>query len=123
MAIGGQSSGVSNYCATYKAQQIMSARPEELVLILFDCVIQGCKQGEAKRASAALAGLIDSLDFGAGEIAAGLFRLYEYALREVKQSRFDAVLSVIEPLRETWATAIRRGVEPAVSRSAAVGMQ
>lgn len=89
----------------YRTQQVMSSSPQRLVLMVFDHIVAGCKARDAKRASSGLATLIDALDFEAGDIATGLFRLYRYAMERVKQNQFDEALSVLEPLRDSWAQA------------------
>jgi len=61
--------------------------------------------GDRRRASAALVELIAALDFSYEEIAGGLYRLYEYALRHVKGERYDVALGVLRELRDTWEQA------------------
>lgn len=91
----------------YKAQEVFSASPERLVLMLYDYVMAACKRCDSKKASSGLAALIDSLDFEAGEVATGLFRLYRYAMEEIKAGRFEEALSVVRGLREAWAEALK----------------
>lgn len=90
----------------YRAQQVLSAKPEELVLMVYDHIIASCRAKDKKKASAGIATLIDGLDLDQGEIAVGLFRLYRYAMERVWEGKFDEALSVMRPLRETWATAV-----------------
>ena len=92
---------------TYKAQEISTSSPEKLILHLYDYAIKGCALQDESQASAGLRELIDALDFdGEREVAVGLFRLYEYAMRSVKQSAFDPPLRILRELRETWHTAM-----------------
>ena len=91
----------------YKAQEILSMSPEQLVLKLYDYVIAACKGRDSKKASSGLAVLIDSLDFEAGEMATGLFRLYRYAMEKVKTEHFDEALKVVGGLREAWTEAFK----------------
>ena len=91
----------------YKMQEVMGARPEQLTLFLYDHAVQGCKKRDEERASRALAQLIDSLNFEYEEVAAGLFRLYEYAMRRVKAGDFDVPLQILSELRDSWAQAIK----------------
>ncbi|MCR4403069.1 MAG: flagellar protein FliS [Firmicutes bacterium] len=113
----------------YRAQQVLSARPEELVLMVYDHIIASCRAKDKKKASAGIATLIDSLDLDQGEVAAGLFRLYRYAMERVWKGEFGEALSVMRPLRETWAAATKGrvstanplGIGPAVSGAERVG--
>ncbi|MGE5587305.1 MAG: flagellar export chaperone FliS [Clostridia bacterium] len=91
----------------YRVQQVLSAKPEELVLMVYDHIIASCKAKDKKKASAGIATLIDSLDLDQGEVAVGLFRLYRYAMERVWEGEFDEALSVMRPLRETWAAAVK----------------
>ncbi|HHY47780.1 MAG TPA: flagellar protein FliS [Firmicutes bacterium] len=101
----GAASMANEPAKAYRTQQVMSASPQKLVLMVFDHIVAGCKARDSKRASSGLATLIDALDFEAGDIATGLFRLYRYAMERVKQNQFDEALAILEPLRDTWAQA------------------
>ncbi|MGE5572337.1 MAG: flagellar export chaperone FliS [Bacteroidota bacterium] len=104
----------------YRAQQVLSAKPEDLVLMVYDHVIASCRAKDKKKASAGIATLIDALDLDQGEIAVGLFRLYRYAIDRVWEGKFDEALSVMRPLRETWATAMKGSRGPAGLPAASV---
>jgi len=96
-----------NVHSTYKVQEISASSPEKLILHLYDYAIKGCALKNESQASAGLRELIDALNFdGGGEVAVGLFRLYEYAMRSVKQSAYDTPLRILRELRETWHTAM-----------------
>lgn len=97
----------------YRTQQVLSAKPEDLVIMVYDRVIASCRAKDKKKASAGIAALVDALDFDQGEIAFGLFRLYRYAMDKVWESDFDNAVSVMRPLREAWAAAIRYRASPA----------
>ncbi|NPV53857.1 MAG: flagellar protein FliS [Firmicutes bacterium] len=90
---------------SYRAQQVMSASPERLVLIVYDQVLASCKARDAKKASSGLATLIDALDFDTGDVALGLFRLYRYAMEKIKEQKFDEAASIIRSLRDAWCQA------------------
>jgi len=104
----------------YKAQEVMGARPEQLTLFLYDHAVQGCKKRDEVRASKALVQLIDSLNFEYEEVAAGLFRLYEYSIRRIKAGDFDMPLRILTELRDTWAQAVRLRDRTGQERSIAV---
>lgn len=104
----------------YKMQEVMGARPEQLTLFLYDHAVQGCKKRDEERASRALAQLIDSLNFEYEEVAAGLFRLYEYSIRRIKVGDFDVPLQILSELRDSWAQAIKLPGRTGAERSIAV---
>ena len=82
----------------YRAQEILSAKPEVLVLFLYDHAIKGCKKADAELASNALVELIDALNFEYQEVAVGFLKLYEYCLRMVKSQNYKAALKVLMAL-------------------------
>jgi len=92
----------------YQKNEVLSSSPEKLVLFLYDQTILGCKSDDERKASKAIAQLIDSLDFNYNEIATGLFKLYEYSLRLVKEKQFKKVLSIFIDLRNTWIEALQK---------------
>lgn len=96
----------------YRTQQVLSAKPESLVLVVYDHVIASCRAKDKKKASAGIAVLIDALDLDRGEIALGLFRLYRYAMDKIWEGEFDDALSVMRPLREAWAAAVNGRADP-----------
>jgi len=94
-----------NKINAYKMNEIMSATADELVFILFDQAILGCKSQNQKKASDAVGELISSLNFEY-EISNGLFRLYDYSLRKIKQQQYNDVLPLLTELRDTWKEAL-----------------
>ncbi|MEW5866981.1 MAG: hypothetical protein AB1774_09010 [Bacillota bacterium] len=96
----------------YRTQQVLSAKPEDLLLMVYDHVIASCRAKDKKKASAGIAVLIDALDFDLGEIPLGLFRLYRYAMDKIWEGEFDDALSVMRSLREAWAAAAKGGADP-----------
>jgi flagellin-specific chaperone FliS len=92
----------------YHESDILMARPEQLLLTLYDQAILGCKKQDEGKASSALAKLIDALDFDYAEVSTGLFRLYEYLLRMVWKRNFSQALPILSELRQTWTEAIQK---------------
>ena len=86
----------------------MSMTPAQLVLKVYDVAILGCKTKDPRKVSKALVELISALRFEHGEIALGLFRLYQYCLDMVKVGKFDEVLIVLTDLRNTWLTVVEK---------------
>lgn len=89
----------------YLRTQARGMTPQQVLLQLYDIAIAGCVAQDMRRASAALVELIAALDFSYEEIAQGLYRLYEYALRELKAGRYETPLGVLRELRDTWEQA------------------
>jgi len=92
----------------YQKNEVLSSSPEKLVLFLYDQAIAGCKSDDERKASRAIAQLIDSLDFNYPEIATGLFRLYEYSIRMIREKNFHKALPILVELRSTWAEALQK---------------
>ena len=90
----------------YAAAQTQTLSGPQVLLQLYDFAIAGCVARDARRASAPLVELIAALDFDHEEIAGGLYRLYEYALREVKAQRFEPAHRVLAELRSAWQQAL-----------------
>ncbi len=94
--------------STYVTTQAQGMSQQQMLLQLYDFAIAGCLAQDYRKASAAIVELIAALNFNYEEIAAGLYRLYEYALREVKARRYEAAHRVLSGLRDAWAQAFAR---------------
>ena len=92
----------------YQENEILSSSPEKLILFLYDQAIRGCKSDDNRRASKAIAHLIDSLDFKYEEIATGLFRLYEYTMQLVQSKDYEKALVILTDLRTAWINALHQ---------------
>ncbi len=115
---------------SYKKTHVETADKGTLLLMLYDgavrFLVEGKKQMEEGNYSEAFRALgrsdrivkelIASLDVEkGGELAANLFRLYEFVLwkiflaeRERKTSHIDEALHIIEELRAAWKEAVGR---------------
>jgi len=108
MSLNRPQAGVMNSkLAHYKQNEVFTSSPEKLVLLLYDQAILGCKKQDQGRASLALSELVNSLNFNYVEVATGLFKLYDYLLRIIKQSEFNQALDILTELRQTWSSAIQ----------------
>jgi flagellar protein FliS len=108
----------------YQQNSIMSASPEQLVVMLYDGALRFLGQagaamregsvpvanGRLRRAEAILDELIATLDHSAGEIAGQLESIYVFcrqhlveAQLEQDATRVDAVMRLLGDLRESWA--------------------
>lgn len=117
----------------YKAMQIRSARPEQLILMLYDgalrflrLAIKGLDEKNIEeshnnliRTQNILTELIASLNFDkGGEIANNLFRIYEYMHHSLVQANIRkepeparAIYDQLKKLRDSWAEAMKSGVD------------
>ena len=87
----------------YLRDQLAGLTSVELLVKVYDVAIASCKQGDSQRLSRALVELIGGLNFDHREIAIGLFRMYNYCLRNAKSGRFDLVEPVLIELRDVWS--------------------
>jgi flagellin-specific chaperone FliS len=97
--------------SAYPPSQVQLLSPVEITLELYDSGIAACVAGDAPKAGAALVELISTLNFDHEQIAIGLYRLFDYALREVEAERFEGAQRILSELRATWHQAV--GVAPA----------
>lgn len=116
------------YRNQYQQNQILTASPEQILLMLYDGAIRYCKQAvlakeneetvlkleKISKTYAIISEFSDSLnhDIG-GEIAADLDGLYHFMLRELNLGRTDSetthlktVEKLLLDLRQTWAEAV-----------------
>lgn len=110
---------------TYLKQQVSTASPGQLVVMLYDGAIRHCNQAkaelEAKRVSQARRHLVKAQDIvgelmatlnveAGGELGTQLYRLYDYLFRRIVQANVrrdpaavDEVVARLTELREAWA--------------------
>lgn len=125
----------------YRSAQVQAARPEQLVLMLYDGArarVSRAKLALAAgdydrardhmlRAQAIVGELLASLDMSAGEMARNLSQIYEYVNHRLIEANIkhdiaglDVALRILGELRDGWQEmAARRGSE-AARRLAAV---
>lgn len=118
---------MQNVLTSYTENEILTAEPEKLVLLMYDGAIKFIRQGKAAireahiedahtyilRAYAIIAELQATLDKEkGGEIAAGLERSYDFILNHLKEADIkkdeillDEVENLLVPLAETWKKA------------------
>ena len=91
----------------YKANEIVSLTPAQLILKLYDYVIVNSRRKEMSKVNAGLTQLIAALNFDYKEISLGFFRLYKYCQSEARKGNFTEVENVIGELRTSWAEAFK----------------
>ena len=91
----------------YREQQLANQSPGRLVLLAYDTALRACRTGQRGLLNRVLHELIAGLDLEQWEIAAGLLRLYEYVLRQVRAGEIEEARGILQDLRDTWETAVR----------------
>lgn len=79
----------------------MNASPIKLVVKLYDLVIQATYREDDERVREILSTLITGLNFD-HEPADQLFNVYRYCQDLSRESRFEEIREILEPLREAW---------------------
>jgi flagellin-specific chaperone FliS len=92
----------------YLQQEVMGASPIRLVVMAYDVAITACEQKDFTRATNAISVLRDALNFDYGDVAVGLFRLYQWCLDCIRQGDYDGCLQILKELRESWAMVEKR---------------
>ncbi|MCL5268323.1 MAG: flagellar protein FliS [Bacteroidetes bacterium] len=93
--------------AGYKANEIMSLTPVQLILKVYDYVIVNCRKRDTDKVNAGLTQLIASLNFDYKEVSLGFFRIYRYCQTESKKGNFEEIEKHISELRSAWAQAFK----------------
>jgi len=87
----------------YAQENLEGLTPVQLLIRVYDVAIASCHRRDRDKLSRALVELIAALNFEHRDIALGLFRLYNYCLRQAKAGRFEAVQPILCELRDVWA--------------------
>ena len=99
---------------SYVENEVLAKSPEELVLLAFDLGIKGCRRKDRALVRDVLNELIAALDFSQ-PLAGNLLVLYDYALRETRENRFEQPDKIFNSLRVAWKQALdqrRAGASP-----------
>ena len=113
----------------YRSMQILSSKPEKLILLLYDGAIKFIRQGQKSleneqleeahnhliRAQNILVELMGSLNFDkGGEIASNLFRIYEFMHYTLVQANvkkepepLGRICGQLKRLRDSWFKALK----------------
>lgn len=90
---------------TYQKEHLLNLSPVQVVQKLYDVAIQGCKKKDYSLAQRALTELTVSLNFDHEEMALGLYRLYDYSKRCIREGKTDEAIKILEELRSSWSQA------------------
>jgi flagellar protein FliS len=103
----------------YMEQDVAEKSTGELLLLLYDTGLRACRRRDRQLAIGVLAELMGGVDIDQNEVATGLIRLYDYALREVRENRFDFAEKLMAELGESY----RQSMESATQDASEQGEQ
>ena len=92
----------SAYRNQYRQQDVMSASPLRLVIMTYDLAIRSCEQQDFGKAVKTISALRDALDLDYPEVAAGLFRLYQWCLDCIRKGDYASAIATLSELRGAW---------------------
>ncbi len=91
----------------YQQQAILNASPVQLVVKLYDLLLQATWREDRDKTLSILSALITGLNYDY-EPADQLFSLYRYCQDLARKGEFEEIRELLEPLRDTW-TEIAQG--------------
>jgi flagellar protein FliS len=127
----------------YQQQQVFSAPPDKLLLMLYDGAIRACLQAKTAlekknneeshnlitKAEEIIVELMTTLNMDY-EIANNLYSLYDYMYRRLIEANvqkdvsiLDEVLTFLKELRQTWAEAAAKAREGRKLATGGVGIE
>jgi flagellin-specific chaperone FliS len=104
----------------YRQQSVLGGSPVHLVVMAYDVALQACEQSDLARSTQAVSLLRDALNFDYPEAAAGLFRVYQWALECIRSRNYAGAIAVLKPLRDAWAAVEN---QPSATSASAVAME
>jgi len=94
----------------YQQQAIKNASPLQLVVKLYDLLLQATYRKDQKRVREVLNTLAESLNFD-HEPAEELFQLYQYCQDLARDENYEEIREILEPLRDAWEQAAKGQTE------------
>ena len=94
----------------YQQQAIMNASPLQLVVKLYDLLLQATYRKDQDRVRDVLNTLTESLNFD-HQPAEELFQLYQYCQDLARKEEYDEIREILEPLRDAWEQASKGQTE------------
>ena len=101
----GRQSTSSTAAKAYRNEQLLNLTPVQVIEKLYSIAIQACKKNDSRLAKKAINELIAGLNFEHGEIAVGLYKLYEYCKYCIRKGNMNDAVVVLDELRATWIKA------------------
>lgn len=93
----------------YQQQAVKNASPLQLVVKMYDLLIQASYREDGQKVKEILSTLIAGLNFD-HEPADQLFAIYRYCQDLARKSEFEQIREVMEPIRETWDEVANKSV-------------
>jgi flagellin-specific chaperone FliS len=81
----------------------------QIIYKLYDIAIVAAKKRDIELCRRAINELIASLNFEYAETALGLYRLYDYSKKCLRDGNYDETVNVLQELRSAWAEAFHLG--------------
>lgn len=92
--------------ARYKTSAIENGSPADLVLRLYDHILERCETKDSMGAKKAVVELQSSLDLEYMDASGPLYRLYEYVADCLRKQDYEEAERIIQDLRGSWLTAM-----------------
>ncbi|MBW7888227.1 MAG: flagellar protein FliS [Bacteroidetes bacterium] len=99
--------GRNSAAARYKKEDSLNLTPVQIIAKIYDVALVACKKQDTDLARRAINELIAALNFDYPEISLGLYRLYDYAKRKLREGKTEEVVFLLEELRKSWGEAFR----------------
>ena len=88
---------------SYQQNNVMTADPIKLILLVYDRAIAGCRQRKLEIAGRAITELINGLNMDATPVAGNLLAIYQYCGERCRKGQFSEAAGILQDLRDTWA--------------------
>ncbi|MGQ9607783.1 MAG: flagellar export chaperone FliS [bacterium] len=95
---------VQSMVRSYQKNDVVSATPLRLIVMVYDRAILGCQQRNIEMAWKAIKVLIDNLNMDIQPLAGRLLAIYEYCNELMRNGEFDSACKILKELRDTWAS-------------------
>jgi flagellin-specific chaperone FliS len=102
-----RSSPAHNAVAAYRKEEYSNLSPVQVIYKLYEVAIRACKCDDRELSRKAINELIVSLNFEHEDVALGLYRLYDYSKRCIRQGKTSQAVEVLEELRSAWGQAFK----------------
>ena len=93
--------------SAYRREQVLNMSPLEVIKRLYEVGIIACRKNDSALGRKVLNELIAGLNFEHEEIAVGLYRLYDYSKRCIREGKMEEAAHILDELRGTWVEAFK----------------
>ncbi len=93
----------------YRKEEVLNLSPVQIICKLYDIAIVAAKKNDIELSRRAINELIAALNFEYAETALGLYRLYDYSKKCLREGKIDETVNVLQELRSAWAEAFHLG--------------